>query len=246
MAVFITSVEFRNYKALGHFSLSRQDVNMLVGTNNCGKSTIIGAFRVLSAGLRRARSQKPERVIVGNNVSPGYLIPLDQLDISTENIHTDYVETDKSVTFRLSNANRLHIFFPKKGDCAMVPESQHKRIASPATFKSEFPISVAVVPVLVPLQHEAAVVQPATVPRNLQTHRASRHFRNFWFYYPDGFPEFAELVANTWPGMEIEVPEHAGETILMFCREDRITRALFWSGFGFQICRRLLTHHAHA
>src|SRR5437016_2830482 len=69
MAVFITSVEFRNYKALGHFSLSLQDVNILVGPNNCGKSTIIGAFRVLSAGLRRARSQKPERVIVGNNVS---------------------------------------------------------------------------------------------------------------------------------------------------------------------------------
>jgi energy-coupling factor transporter ATP-binding protein EcfA2 len=246
MDVSITSVEFTNYKALGHFSLSLQDVNILVGPNNCGKSTIIGAFRVLAAGLRKARSQNAERVIVGSDVSSGYRIPREQLDISTENIHTDYREADTSVLFRLSNGNRLRISFPEKGDCVLVPESQRKRIASPTTFKVEFPISLAVVPVLGPLEHEEAVVKPTTVQRNLQNHRASRHFRNFWFYYPEGFPEFASLVAGTWPGMEVEAPEQAGDTIVMFCREKRITRELFWSGFGFQVWCQLLTHVARA
>src|SRR5208283_1407048 len=115
--IYISSVIFKNYKAFSRFSLSLHDTNILVGPNNCDKSTIIGAFRVLAAGLRRARSQKPERVIVGENVSPGYPIPRDQLDISTENIHTDYRDADTSVTFRLSNGNKLHIFFPNKGEC---------------------------------------------------------------------------------------------------------------------------------
>ncbi|HSU83606.1 MAG TPA: AAA family ATPase, partial [Thermoanaerobaculia bacterium] len=45
MSVTITSVEFRNFKAFSHFSISLQSLNILVGPNNCGKSTILGAFR---------------------------------------------------------------------------------------------------------------------------------------------------------------------------------------------------------
>ena len=50
----ITSIEFRNYKALKCYSLSLQPMNLLVGPNNCGKSTVIDAFKILSVALRRA------------------------------------------------------------------------------------------------------------------------------------------------------------------------------------------------
>ncbi|MGD0947393.1 MAG: AAA family ATPase [Candidatus Binatia bacterium] len=53
--VSFTSVEFRNFKAFERFSVTLQDMNVLVGPNNSGKSTVIGAFRVLAAALRRAR-----------------------------------------------------------------------------------------------------------------------------------------------------------------------------------------------
>ena len=119
MSIVITSVEFKNYKAFGHFSISLQDINILVGPNNCGKSTIISAFRVLATGMRRARSQNPERVVVGENVTSGYPIPFEQLDVSIENVHTDYAETDTSISFRLSNGNKLHIYFPQRGGCVL-------------------------------------------------------------------------------------------------------------------------------
>jgi predicted ATPase len=243
---YISSVLFRNYKAFHRFSLSLQDTNILVGPNNCGKSTIIGAFRVLAAGLRRAGARKPERVIIGDTAYPGYMLEPDVLPISTENVHTDYADVDSSIDFRLSNGNVLHVYFPNRGGCALVPEATRKRIVSPASFESEFPISVSVVPVLGPLEHEEALVKPATVQRNLHTHLASRHFRNFWFYYAEGFEEFANLVTKTWSGMEVERPEQSGETVLMFCREKRMTRELFWAGFGFQIWCQLLTHISRA
>jgi predicted ATP-dependent endonuclease of OLD family len=50
--VTFTSVEFRNYKAFEHYSVSLQDMNVLVGENNSGKSTILGAFRALDIALR--------------------------------------------------------------------------------------------------------------------------------------------------------------------------------------------------
>jgi len=60
--VSFTAIEFRHYKGFDSFSLSLQRANILVGPNNCGKSTIIGAFRLLEVGLRRARRKNPDLV----------------------------------------------------------------------------------------------------------------------------------------------------------------------------------------
>src|SRR5580700_3820417 len=105
VAETITSVEFRDYKALGNFSVALSERNILVGPNNCGKSTIIGAFRVLAEGLRMARSKGTERIVVGGSVTRGYRIPRESIAISTENVHTNYRDTDSYVSFRLSNGN---------------------------------------------------------------------------------------------------------------------------------------------
>ena len=246
MSAHLTSIEFRNYKALKYYSIRLQDMNILVGPNNCGKSTIVSALRVLAAGLRKARSRNPERVRVGNMVQYGYSIDVGQLPISTENVHTDYAEIDSTIVFRLSNGNRLQLTFPQGGGCCLVPELERGMVRSPTTFKAQFPFTVAVVPVLGPLEHDEPLVESATVQRNLQTHLASRHFRNYWYYYPDDFDKFSDLLSRTWPGMEIERPEQADKILQMYCKERRITRELFWSGFGFQIWCQLLTHLSRA
>ena len=59
----IRRIDFSNFKALGSYSFSLGEVNILVGPNNSGKSTIIGALRTLDAALRFARTRPPTRVI---------------------------------------------------------------------------------------------------------------------------------------------------------------------------------------
>jgi energy-coupling factor transporter ATP-binding protein EcfA2 len=238
----ITSVEFKDYKALKNFSLRLTDRNVLVGPNNCGKSTIIGAFRVLAEGLRTARSKSPERIIFGETVVRGYRIPKESIAISTENVHTNYQDLDSSITFRVSNGNQLRLIFPERGGCILVPETTRTPVLSPKSFSTAFPISLAVVPVLGPLEQDEPRVELATVQRNLHTPRASRHFRNYWLYRPEAFEKFSDLVQRTWPGINIGEPIDDGDVIHMFCTEGRIPRELFWSGFGFQIWCQLLTH----
>jgi energy-coupling factor transporter ATP-binding protein EcfA2 len=238
----ITSVEFRDYKALSNFSLRLNDRNILVGPNNCGKSTIIGAFRVLAEGLRAARSKSPERILLRDQVVRGYEIPKESIAISTENVHTNYQDLDSSVTFRVSNGNTLRLVFPEKGGCLLLPESKKNAVMSPKSFNSAFPLTLAVIPVLGPLEQDEPRVKPATVQRNLHTTRASRHFRNYWLYRPEDFAAFAALIAKTWPKMTISKPEDDGDVVHMFCTEERIPRELYWSGFGFQVWCQLLTH----
>lgn len=247
--VTFTSVEFRNYKAFGHYSISLQDMNVLVGENNSGKSTILGAFRALDIALRRARTRNPEYLHGPKGYTFGYHLSDESFPISLENVHTDYSNTDSTIAFRLSNANKLILYFPSDGGWALIPEAAERPVKSVRAFKDAYPISIAVVPILGPVEHKEQLLQLEHVQRNLSTHLASRHFRNHWFHMPGGFDRFAARVAQSWPGMEISPPERVepgSPELSMFCQENRITRELYWAGFGFQIWCQLLTHLCRA
>ena len=246
--VSISSVRFRNFKALQDFSVSLDQTNILVGPNNSGKSTIIGAFRALEAGLRRARARKQERVPARDG-DIGYVIPRDSIPISLVNAQTDYHNVEALVTFRMSNGNRLVLSFVRGDENGFLRIESAKPVAnSIAAFKQAFPIDVAVVPVLGPVENEEAVVLEETVRTNLATHRASRNFRNYWRYNPEQFEPFRETIIRTWPGMDIARPEFSEDRsfLAMFCKEERIDRELFWMGFGFQVWCQLLTHISRA
>jgi len=248
-AVNITSVEFRNYKALKYYSLAIQRMNILVGPNNCGKSTIIGAFRLLASSLRRVRGRQPQYLIGPNGLRYyGYSLSEENLPVSLENVHTDYAETDTQIVFRCSNSNLLRLYFPKSGGISLLLEPAGKDVRTTGAFKTAYPITVAVVPVLGPVEHEEDFVHEETVIRGLETHRASRHFRSYWMYNREDFSAFSDLVARTWPGMQIQRPESVPDStkLRMFCLENRITRELYWSGFGFQVWCQLLTHISRA
>jgi len=148
----ITSVRFRNFKALRQFTVSLQHMNMLVGPNNAGKSTIIGAFRVLAAALVRARTRNPERL--SRIEKWGYPVADEAIPISMENIHTDYADVESTATFHLSNGRALTLLFPVAGGCFLLTDDTGKRITRTAEFKREFPVSIGFVPVLGPVEHE--------------------------------------------------------------------------------------------
>lgn len=220
-------------------------MNILVGPNNCGKSTAIGAFRVLSLALRKARSKRAEMLNGPNGREAGWKISEEVLPISIENIHTNYDDIDTTVEFHTSGPGVLTLYFPKRGGCMLFVRGPDGPIHSPAGFKS-FPFTIQVVPVLGPLEHEEQILTEGTVRRNLATTRAARNFRNYWRLFPDGFSDFREMIRRTWQGMDIMPPESMGDHLAMFCKEERIDREIYWVGFGFQVWCQMLTHLSRA
>lgn len=241
----ITSVRFSNYKAFNEYSASFREFNVLVGPNNAGKSTILGAIRILSEGIRKARSRNPESVSGFTGKIRGYAIDLRGLPVSTENVFHNYNDAEPAiVTFRISNGNELILWFPEQGACYLFTESK-KPVRSTTDFKREFPLIIAFVPVLGPVEHNEQLNEAETARRALFTHNASRNFRNTWHHFRDGFAEFKETIRATWPGMDIDPPEmgrHDDKVVLhMFCPEERFPRELFWAGFGFQVWCQMVT-----
>ena len=194
-------------------------------------------------GLRRAAVRNPEFLGIRDSTL-GYRIPRALLPITLENAQTDYQDVEATVTFRLTNGNKLRLSFNKDDDdCIMYAETADGEIVTRATFSRQFPISLLVVPILGPVENREQIVKKETVDQNLATHRASRNFRNYWHCYPTDFQAFRQQVVDTWPGMDIQPPELAPDRRLsMFCLEDRITRELYWTGYGFQVWCQLLSH----
>lgn len=225
-------------------------MNILVGPNNCGKSTVISAFRILDVALKIAFSKRAVQIpSYKGGRTFGHRVPVSHIPVAIENVHTDYEEVDSRIEFRISNGNKFILFFPLDGGCFLSWETQGNNVYTPGLLRRAFPIKIQVVPVLGPLEHEEVLINEETVKRHLNTHRASRHFRNYWRYFPDGFENFASLIKKTWPGMELEPPElpdQIEQKIIMLCRENRISREIFWAGSGFQIWCQLLTHISRA
>ena len=242
----ITSIKLINFKTFKEFSVSLRSMNIFVGPNNSGKSTILSAFRVLEYALRTCQKRKPTSVTThtGQEVL-GHKIPLDTIPISLENVHHNYSATDTRIEFRYSGSNLLILHFPEDGGVVVYWDTTGRTIISGTGFRSAFPDKVQVIPVLGPLEQNEQIVTDETVRRSAGTPRASRHFRNYWWKNSEGFEEFSSLIQKTWPGMSIEPPkiESDGKAhYTMFALENRIPRELYWSGLGFQVWCQLLTH----
>lgn len=247
-SVRVTRVQLRNFKGFASFSLTLEPMTMLVGPNNAGKSTIVGAFRVLSVALRTAHSRRAQPLRFPDGNRWGHAVSPDSVPISMENAQHNYSDDDAVATFTLSNGGKLKLIFSPELGCVLIGEYGERDLRSAAEFKRLLPIDIGVVPVLGPLEHEEPQVEARTVQRNLQTHRASRNFRNYWHLSDDDeFQEFRSAVVESWDGIDILKPEldlrTEGLNILhMMCTENRITRELHWMGFGFHIWLQIITH----
>lgn len=235
------SIRFQHYKGLRDAEIAcRPGLNILVGKNNAGKSTALSPFRMLPSTLKSARSRRAVRI--GQN--SGWVLREDGLPVSLENVHTDLLDVDSSVTLCLDNGGQLSLVFPSDGGARM-EASRGGVVTTAAAFRRHFPIELHVCPVLGPVEHDEPLLTRKTVERGWGTHRASRHFRNTWHHFPEAFPIFAELLAATWEGVTVEPPEVAcllsGPVLHLFVEERRKPRELYWCGFGFQIWCQLLT-----
>lgn len=242
-----TKVEFSRFKAFNNFSLSLRHFNILVGPNNAGKSTILAAFRILSAALRRAYAKSPEVVQGPSGTTRGYRVDLSTISIAEENIFYNYDDSKPAtVVFTLSNGNKLTLFFSEHSSCILLAETKNGRVSTPSTFRAHFNCLIGSVPILGPVEHNEPLYQEAAARNALYNYRAARNFRNIWHHFPEKFDLFRSTLIHTWPGMDIECPvvdtASSPARLHMFCPERRIPREIFWAGFGFQVWCQMLTH----
>lgn len=240
-------VNFHRFKAFRSFSLHLRHFNILVGPNNAGKSTILAAFRILSAAIRRAHSRSAEYVRGPHGRTLGHNVNLSSISVAGENIFHNYDESEPArVTFTLASGSILTLYFPKRDTCYLLLDASDERVSTPREFRKSFDCAVGFVPILGPVDHYENLLERNAARLALYNYAAARNFRNIWYHYPERFDLFRETLRATWPGMDVEPPRvdmsHGKPKLFMFCPEERIPREIFWAGFGFQVWCQMLTH----
>jgi hypothetical protein len=240
-------VHFHNFKAFEEFTLNIRNFNILVGPNNAGKSTIIAAFRILAAGLRRANARRASLIQGPGGATMAHSVDLTPLSVAGENVFFNYDESEAAtVRFDLSNKYSLTLYFPERETCYLIPDAMGQSCDAPNQFRRLFDCPVGFVPVLGPVEADEQLYNEEAARLALFNYRAARNFRNIWWHFKEPFAQFQEAIRSTWPGMDVKPPElqiiDSKPLLRMFCPEERLDREIVWSGFGFQVWCQMLTH----
>ena len=240
-------VRFKRFKAFEDFTLDIRKLSILVGPNNAGKSTVLSAFRILSAGLKRAKNRNAIFVpgLLGEGL--GYQVDLSAISIAEENIFYNYDDSEPAqIIFSLSKRITITLVFPDANVCSMFIDVDGSELTAAAAFKKLIDVEIGFVPILGPVEQREPLYEKPAAQAALYNYRAARNFRNIWYHFPANFEKFRAEIARTWPGMDIQRPEKhyadSRQILTMFCLENRISRELCWSGFGFQVWCQMLTH----
>lgn len=246
--VELTGVRLRNFKGLRDYRVTLRGMNVLVGPNNAGKSTILDALRLLGPALRHAKRRNPKSFVEDGKPMFGWEVPVTTIPIRLTNIHmvSDSGEAEEtSATFSLSDGSTMMLLLKDSSRCIFTVEVNGPRVNTAATFKSRFPINVFAFPTLGPLEDEEEYLTDLYVDRVTGGRLSHRIFRNLWYRQSALFPTFKATVEATWPGIEITAPELVGFApgqLMMFFSESRRDREISWAGYGFQVWLQLLTH----
>ncbi|MBE9640967.1 ATP-dependent nuclease [Salipiger mangrovisoli] len=244
----VKSVVLQDYKSFSRFTLSAREKNILVGPNNAGKSTTLDAFRIAFDVLRYASRKTAFLKSQGDDgVCSTWEVPISIVQIDLRHCIHNFGDGRARISIQLDNGNTFVLLISNEYpvECYLKSDVQPRRKAE--FLREQFPLKLAIVPTLSPLEQNEELVRRETVERNKYGRLASRNFRNFWLHKSrTDFETFADLIELGWPGIRIQPPEierTGGKPIVrMYFRDGPHVREIQWAGFGFQVWMQTMMH----
>jgi ABC-type multidrug transport system ATPase subunit len=216
-------------------------MDVIVGPNNAGKSTVLDGLRVASSFLTYAGRRKPIIKSQGNyGACATYLISEPMLAIPLSNTVRNYAEEDAIIELKNDQQNvlRIHLHPHRQPEAFIIPKG--RRPATTQAFKKTFPETIAIVPTLSPFEEREPLISEDRVRMVKTTRLASRNFRNVWLNESnDNFNVLSDAISAVWPKIRLSKPARyriEGKSFVeMLYREGASSRELYWAGFGFQV-----------
>ena len=235
-------------------------MNVLVGANNAGKSTILAALKLLASMLPLARRVNPKDVGLYQGASVrGWRVTaaaLESAGFSAENIRHDFRPNESRIELRLTSGARVAVAWgavdsdeenSAMGTFFVFPPNDSK-ITPRATAQTLVP-EIGVVPSITPLDDHEAYVVDNTVRRNSSSRRASRYFRNTLYRLDSSeWEELRSFIYSRTPEIgSLELKRSIGDDVdefdLFFSEpRSRHEREIAWAGDGLQIWIQDLYH----
>jgi len=240
----LSSLRIRNYRCFKDHTVDLGRSTILVGKNNAGKSTLIETLRIASVALKRflsVTSSQAPRWLDDDAVGPGQNLRLDKLGMVTSTMFHRYGDPPATIEATFADGARLVVHIGADGETHCVFFNGQGRSVRARRDIGAVPLPrISILPQIVPLEYEERALLPGYVKQHLDSHLASRHFRNqLQLLHDEHFDEFKSLVEETWPGVSIAGLEtrrgDGGETLQLMVRDGDFVAEAGWMGHGLQM-----------
>jgi hypothetical protein len=203
----LESLTLTNYRCFGQHKIRFGPLNVVVGLNNAGKTTVAEALRVISVAAGRFRHCSwhvpaswlpvPKRLV-------GCSVSLDNLQIRSESLFHRYGEPPAIAEADFGSRGRLRVYIggEKRVHCVLY-DGSGTIVRTQQKAKALRIPTLDTLPQVAPVATEEKILVPNYVRGALSSRLAPLHFRNQLNLLSEHFTDFQETVEATWPGLRV-------------------------------------------
>lgn len=244
----LVSIRLQNYRCFADHTIDFGRTTIVVGRNNAGKSTLIEALRLVSVALTRFRGvvavQAPSW-LDDARTGPGQRLDLQRLGVVHETLFHYYGDGPARIDALFDDGSQLIIHIGPEGQGhAIFVMANGNVVRRRNDIRGELP-RIAILPQIQPLEREEKILNREYVTERLNSHLASRHFRNQLVIFRDQyFREFVELVEESWHSVRINSLETSrrdtAEVLQLMVRDGGFVAEAGWMGHGLQMWLQII------
>jgi energy-coupling factor transporter ATP-binding protein EcfA2 len=204
----LRELKLENYRGFTNHTIPFRKLNVIVGANNAGKSTVVEALRIISFTANRYRNLIYRKVpdwleISGRNF--GVTPSLKNTEIKFESICNQYrIEQPAKIVASFNDGSSITTYLNHEGNIHSIIETPNKKIISSRSDARKIDLpSINIIPQVGPVQSDEVILDSDYVKSAVGSAVSPLHFRNQLFVFNKHFSRFQEMVEKTWTGVMV-------------------------------------------
>ena len=238
----LSTLRLANFRCFQEHEIEFQELSVIVGSNNAGKTTIAEALRLVSLVTSRFSTlnyhDPPEWLEVPKRLR-GCRPSIEGLQIRSETLFHRYGEPPAHITAVFPSVATVDIYVGPQAQLHAVITTETGEVirTKSKALRLSLPL-VNILPQVGPLQRSEQLLDPDYVRRSQGSHLASLHFRNqLKAARRPVWQDFKAIVEETWPGLQIRERRYDADSrqLILEVRDRDFVAEVGVMGHGLQM-----------
>ena len=238
----LSTLRLANFRCFSEHEIELQELSVIVGSNNAGKTTIAEALRLVSLVTSRYSTlnyhDPPAWLEIPKRLR-GCRPSIEGLQIRSETLFHRYGNPPAQITAKFPSVATVEIYIGPEAQLHSVITTESGEVirTKSKALKLNLPL-VNILPQVGPLQRSEQLLDPDYVRRSQGSHLASLHFRNQLKAAKEPlWRDFKAIVEETWPGLQIRGRRHDSDSrqLMLEVRDRDFVAEVGVMGHGLQM-----------
>lgn len=205
----LKKIKIQNFRGFDSHEIPFQDMSIIVGKNNAGKSTIVEASRLIALITNRYLTASYHSTAIWVDELPlsavGISPSVKNIGINFQTIFHRYNNPPSIITAYFDNQCTITIHLGKDGQIhAVIKDAQGSIIKTRGQAKALNLDAISIFPQVAPAQKKETILDADYVKDHMASPLSPLHFRNQLNLFPLLWQPFKDAIEDTWPGVTIK------------------------------------------